>query len=167
MRPIVKTILVALISICATIAVMLLVWNTGKDEPLLPDKPPDTVDQNAIIDDTAEDKIIPPSGGGGLSLEYTNEVSIDMNTGTATLYFKNAGKSLQNAVVNLIIQDTIILRSDLLLPGSTLTTVPLYTEDIPLQKGIYTGAFVVQFFNEDGEAAYVNSRIEGITVTVN
>lgn len=167
MRTITKTILVALISICATVVVMLLLWNAGDDKPLLPDKPPNTIDQNAIIDDSTEEKMTPPDGGSGLSLEYAKDVSIDLNTGNATLYFKNAGKSLQNAVVTLIIQDTVILRSDLLPPGSTLATAPLAAEDIPLQAGVYTGTFVVQFFDENGESAYLNTRIEGVSVTVN
>ena len=167
MHSIVKTVLVALISICATVAVMLLVWNAGKDKPLLPDNPPDTIDENAVVDDASEEKITPPSGGSGLSLEYAKDVSVDLNAGNATLYFKNAGKSLQDAVISVIIQDTLILRSDLLPPGSTLTTMPLLKDGNHLQKGIYTGSFVIQFFDENGEASYVNSRIEGITITVN
>ncbi|MBR5572470.1 MAG: hypothetical protein IKV99_07515 [Oscillospiraceae bacterium] len=162
----VKTALIALISICVTVVVMLAVWNRIDNRPLLPDKPPDTIDQNAAIDDTTEEKMKAPNGGSGLSLEYAKEVSIDLSSANATLYFKNSGKSLQNAVVALVIQDTVILQSDLLPPGSTLTTIPLPTDGVPLQSGTYSGVFIVQFFDENGDAAHVNSCIEGITIFV-
>ena len=162
----VKTVLVALISICVTVAVMLVVWNAIDNKPLLPDKPPNTVDQNAAIVDATEEKMTSPDGGSGLSLEYAKEVSIDLSSANATLYFKNAGKSLQNAVVALVIQDTVILQSDLLPPGSALTTIPLPANGVPLQSGTYSGMFIVQFFDEEGSVAQVNSCIEGITISV-
>ncbi len=145
---------------------MLLIWNSTANKPLLPDKPPDKVDENAVIGDFNEDKLVTPDGGSGLSLEYAKEVTIDLKTQTATLYFKNAGESLQNAVVCLLVQDTVILQSDLLPPGAALTSIPLSEKGVLLQSGSYTGTYVVQFFNEAGEASQLNSRIEGITITV-
>ena len=145
---------------------MLVVWNIIDNKPLLPDKPPDTVDQNAAVVDSSEEKMTAPDGGSGLSLEYAKEVTIDLSAATARLYFKNAGKSLQNAVVALVIQDTVILQSDLLPPSSALTTMPLPADGVPLQSGTYSGAFIVKFFDDDGAVAHVNSCIEGITISV-
>lgn len=162
----IKTLLVVFVSVCVTIIAMLLLWTSVSNKPLLPDKPPDAIDENASIDDFDKDKLETPDGGSGLSLEYTKEISIDLKTQTATLYFKNAGESLQNAAVFLIVQDTIVSQSGLLPPGAAITTMPLSEKGALLQNGNYTGAFIVQFFNENGEESQLNSRIEGISITV-
>lgn len=165
-RTTMKVLLAALVSVCVTVTVMLLLWNALTNKPLLPDRPPDQVDENAVMEDDGNGKMNPPDGGGGLSLEYIKEITIDLTEKTASLYFKNSGESLENAVLMLVIQDTVILQSDLLPPGSSLTTMPLPEKGIPLQKGNYDGAFVVQFFHDNGEVSQVNSRIEGIQVKV-
>lgn len=161
-----KSILIALISVCATVVVMLLIWTSSSVKPPTSDKPPDGEEQSAIVNDSSEDDLNPPDGGGGLRLEYAKEITIDLRTDTAALYFKNSEKSLQDVRLSLIIQNNVVLQSDMISPGNALTAIPLPAAEFPLKNGNYAGILLVEFFNEDGKIAQINARIEGISVTI-
>ena len=71
----------------------------------------------AIEDDSGE-KLEAEEGGGAVSLTYSNEVTIDLSDKAASLVFANPGKSVQDMVVQIVIDDTVIVQSGTLKPGN-------------------------------------------------
>lgn len=161
-----KLISAIIVTVIVVMAGMLVLWKISDSKPLLPDRAPASVDENAIIDTTENEKLKAPSDGGGVSISYTKEVAIDLDAGIAKLYFENPGKSLQDAAVFLVVQDTIILQSGLLPPGSLLTSLPLPKDGIPLERGSYDAAILVQFYDETGQPVAVNAQIDGVVIEV-
>ena len=135
---------------------------------LAPDYAPLQEEQNAetIPNDTGE-KMENPEGGGSVSLTYSREASIDLSDKTATLLFANPGKSNQDMVLQIVIQDTVIVQSGTLKPGNQVTTLDLLNgTEKKLSSGTYEGNFNVLYYNpETGEKAIVNTEIP-ITITV-
>lgn len=161
-----KVIKIAVAVAAAVVLVMLLLWKSADNKALLPDRAPPNVDENAIVDDNQSDKMDAPPGGGASSFNYSKKVTIDLASGTASLHFENSGKSLYDAAIFLVIQDTIVLQSDLLPPGSLIKTLPLPDTGVPLQTGGYDGELWIQFYDENGDAISVNSKLQGIAIEV-
>ena len=72
----------------------------------------------AIEDDSGE-KLEAEEGGGAVSLTYSNEVTIDLSDKAASLVFANPGKSVQDMVVQIVIDDTVIVQSGHLKAGQS------------------------------------------------
>lgn len=164
--------LILILLIITVIAICITVWalffrDTGP--VLAPDYAPQEEEQNAetIPGDTGE-KLDNPEGGGSVSLTYSREVSIDLSEETATLLFANPGKSNQDMVLQIVIQDTVIVQSGTLKPGNQVTTLELLDGMADkLSAGTYEGNFAVLYYHpETGEKAIVNTEIP-ITLTVN
>ena len=165
------SLLVLLLLIITVIAICVTVWalffrDTGP--VLAPDYAPQEEEQNAetIPGDTGE-KLDNPEGGGSVSLTYSREVSINLNDETATLLFANPGKSNQDMVLQIVVQDTVIVQSGTLKPGNQVTTLELIDGiAAKLPAGTYEGDFVVLYYHpETGEKAIVNTEIP-IMITV-
>lgn len=167
MRISAKVINVAVIVIfAAALVAVVLLRDHRAGKPLLPDRAPQDIDQNATIADDNSDKLDAPAAGGASSLGYAKEVVIDLTAGMASLYFENGSASVQDASIFLVVQDTVILQSGLLPPGSTLTSLPLPPEGIPLQPGGYDGQILVQFYDDTGTPMTVNTALQGISIEV-
>ena len=167
-----SNLLILVLLIITVIAICVTVWalffrDTGP--VLAPDYAPQEEEQNAetIPGDTGE-KLDNPEGGGSVSLTYSREVSIDLSDETATLLFANPGKSNQDMVLQIVIQDTVIVQSGTLKPGNQVTALDLLDGAAKkLSAGTYEGNFNVLYYNpETGEKAIVNTEIP-ITITVN
>lgn len=167
-----SNLLILILLIITVIAICVTVWalffrDTGP--VLAPDYAPQEEEQNAetIPGDTGE-KLDNPEGGGSVSLTYSREVSIDLSDKTATLLFANPGKSNQDMVLQIVIQDTVIVQSGTLKPGNQVTALDLLDGAAKkLSAGTYEGNFNVLYYNpETGEKAIVNTEIP-ITITVN
>ncbi len=161
-----KLIRIVVVVVAIVVAGMLILWKCIDNKPLLPDRAPVEVDQNAAISDNGEDKLDSPTDGGGVSLNYAKEVTIDLTAKKATLYFENPGKSLHDAAIFLVVQDTVVLQSGLLPPGRLLTSLSLPDDGIPLQKGGYDAEILVQFYDDNGDPLAVNAKIEGVVIDV-
>lgn len=161
-----KVIKIVVAAVAVVVLAMLLLFKLTADKPLLPDRAPSDIDENAFISDGNQEKMEVPPNGGGASFNYAREIIIDLQKGTAELYFENPGKSLYNASVFLVIDETVILQSGLLPPGTQLTSLSLSEKDIPLQKGGYDAELWVQSYDENGDALNVNFQLQGITVEV-
>lgn len=135
---------------------------------LAPDYAPQEEELHAevIEGDTAE-KMDNPEGGGSVSLTYSRDVSIHLEEETATLLFANPGKSNQDIVLQIVIQDTVIVQSGTLKPGNRVTQLELLeTAARKLSEGTYEGNFNVLYYDpETGEKAIVNTEIP-ISITV-
>lgn len=157
--------IVALIAVC--------VWaiffrNPGNSDILPPDYAPMDQDTNATdIGDDTSDKLDAPEGGGAVGLTYSDAVKVDLSDKTLTLMFQNPGRSLNNMVLQVIVQDTLLAQSELLIPGKQILKMPLKDEAASkLAPGGYKGKFVVSIYNpETGEKNMIDAEVE-ITVTV-
>ena len=169
-----KTTILILILLLITIAAMCVtVWalffrDSGGQQVLAPDYAPQQQEQNAeTIPDDSGEKMEKPEGGGSVSLTYSNKVTIDISDKAAALYFANPGKSNQDMVIQIAIQDTIILQSGTLSPGNQVKLLNLLEgAETMLQPGGYEGKFIVLYYDqESGEKAMVNTEIP-VTITV-
>ena len=169
------TIIIAILAVITVAALCVTMWALFLREPddnnkviLNPDYAPQNKEENAetIPDDTG-DKMENPEGGGAVSLTYSNEVTIDLSDKAAAIYFANPGKSNQDMVIQIVIQDTVILQSGTLSPGNQVKILNLLegAEDM-LQPGGYEGKFIVLYYDlTSGEKSMVNTEIP-ITINV-
>lgn len=167
----IKKILIPVLLLITLIAIGVTIWalffrNTAP--VLAPDYAPVEEEANAepIGDDDSE-KMEAEEGGGAVSLTYSTEVTIDLSDKAASLVFANPSKSVQDMVVQIVIDDTVIVQSGTLKPGNQVTTLDLLDgAESQLQPGGYDGKFVVFYYDPDtGEKAVVNTEIP-ITITV-
>ena len=167
------TIIVTILALITVAAVCVTVWalffrDSGGQQVLAPDYAPQQQEQNAetIPDDSCE-KMEKPEGGGSVSLTYSNKITIDLSDKAASLYFANPGKSNQDMVLQIVIQDTIILQSGTLAPGHQVKLLNLLEgAETMLQPGGYEGKFIVLYYDqESGEKAMVNTEIP-VSITV-
>lgn len=163
--------LIPLLALVTLTAIGVTVWalffrNTAP--VLAPDYAPAETEVNAQpIEDDSGEKMEAEEGGGAVSLTYSNEVTVDLSEGTASLVFANPGKSVQEMVVQIVIDDTVVVQSGTLEPGMMVSTLNLLDgAESQLQPGGYDGSFVISYYDPDtGEKAVVNTEIP-ITVTV-
>ena len=171
------TIIIAILALITVAALCVTMWalffrepSAGDDNKVIlnPDYAPQKQEQNAetIPNDTG-DKMAPPEGGGAVSLTYSNEVKIDISDKAAAVYFANPGKSNQDMVLQVVIQDTVILQSGTLKPGNQVKLLNLLEgAEKMLQPGGYEGKFVVLYYDPiSGEKSMVNTEIP-ITINV-
>lgn len=163
--------LILLLLLITLLAVGVTVWalffrDTGP--ALAPDYAPQEMEQHAetIPDDDGE-KLDAPEGGSSVSLTYSNKVTIDLSDKAASLYFANPGKSNQDMMLQISIQDTVILQSGILNPGQQVKLLDLLEgAEEQLAVGGYEGKFVVLYYDPaSGEKAMVNTEIP-ITINV-
>ena len=165
------TLLIILLLLITLIAVGVTIWALffrSSGPTLAPDYAPQEMEQHAeTIPDDSGEKLDKPEGGGSVSLTYSNKVTIDLSDKAAALYFANPGKSNQDMVLQIAIQDTVILQSGTLKPGNQVKLLDLLegAEEM-LSPGGYEGKFIVLYYDqESGEKAMVNTEIP-ITVNV-
>ena len=142
-----STIIIAILALITVIALGVTMW--------------------ALFFRDSGEKMEKPEGGGAVSLTYSNEVTIDLSDKAAGLYFANPGKSNQDMVLQIVIQDTVILQSGTLSPGHQVKLLNLLegAEEM-LQPGGYEGKFIVLYYDQtSGEKSMVNTEIP-ITINV-
>lgn len=135
-----------------------------KKETLIPDYAPGTIDTNAIKEKDDQEKMEVSSGGGGISISYSNVVSIDKKNKSIKMYYKNPSKSRGSIMLELVIKQNnkeyVIGKTDLLPPGYALYNMDLDT-DLDLKNGGYNGIFRVTIYDEEtGAKQIVNSTID-------
>lgn len=169
------TILIAVLAVITVAALCVTIWAVFLREPddsnkviLAPDYAPQEKEENAetLPDDTGE-KLENPEGGGAVSLTYSNVVTIDLSDKAAQLYFANPGKSNQDIVIQISIQDTVILQSGTLQPGNYVQKLNLLEDaEKMLEAGGYEGKFIVLYYDQtSGEKSMVNTEIP-LTINV-
>ena len=163
--------IILLLLFITIIAIGVTVWALffrNTKPTLAPDYAPQQTEENAEpIEGDDNEKLEQPEGGGAFSLTYSTEVTVNLSEKSSKLVFANPGKSNQDMVLQIIIQDTVIVQSGLLQPGNQITSMNLLDGvDKQLEAGTYDGKFNVLFYAVDtGEKAVVNTEIP-ITVTV-
>lgn len=164
-------VLIPILLIITILAIGVTVWALffrDSGPSLAPDYAPRDEEQHAetIPNDDGE-KMEQPDGGGSVSLSYSREVTISLSEGTAKLYFANPGKSNQDIVLQIVVQDQVIVQSGTLKPGNQVANLDLLSGAAKmLSEGGYEGKFVVLYYHPTtGEKAVVNTEIP-ITITV-
>lgn len=164
-------ILLLLLILITLIAVGITIWALffkAPDVVLNPDYAPKQEEPyQKPIEGDGGDKMEVDEGGGAVSLTYSSSVTIDLSDKMAILMFANPGKSIQDIVVQVVIQDQVILQSGRLTPGHQVTALELLDgAEKMLSVGGYDGKFVVLCYDPDsGEKAIVNTEIP-IDITV-
>lgn len=157
-----------LITVCCIGITVWAVFFRNTEKVLSPDRAPQKTEENAEkIENDNTEKMKAEEGGGAVSITYSNEVTIDLDHKKASLLFANPSKSTQNMVVQIVIDDTEIVQSDLLEAGNQVTKLDLLDNaEKQLEKGGYDGKFRVLFYDPDsGKKAAVNTEIP-ISITV-
>ncbi len=166
-----RNLAVLLLLLITLIAIGITVWALffrSPAVPLAPDYAPQETEAHAeTIPGDSGEKLDQPQGGGSVSLTYSKEVTIDLSDKTASLVFANPGKSNQDMVVQIVIQDVVLVQSGLLTPGNQVTTLELLDgAEKQLAEGGYEGKFVVLYYDPvSGEKAILNTEIP-LNITV-
>lgn len=166
-----KNLLIFILLLITVTAVTVTVWALffrTPDVRLAPDYAPVDTEQYAqpIPDDNGH-RVEAQPGSGNVTLTYSNEVSIDLSSGKAELLFANPGRSNQDMVLQIVIQDEVILQSGRIAPGNQVTELKVPSEGIGmLSAGGYEGCFRIFYYDlNSGEKAIVNTEVP-ISVTV-
>lgn len=164
--------IIMILCIITAAAIAVTIWalffrNTSPE--LAPDYAPQQEEENAeaIPGDNAE-KMETPEGGSAVSISYSKEVKISLSDETALLYFANPGKSNQDMVLQISIQDEVVVQSGTIKPGNQVSQLKLLNDEAgKLSPGGYDGKFIILYYDPDtGEKAVVNTEIP-VTITVN
>ena len=166
-----KNLLIYVLLLITVTAVAVTVWALFFREPdvhLSPDYAPVATEQFAQPysgGDGQRQEAKP--GSGSVSLSYSNEVSIDLSSGKAELIFANPGRSNQDMVLQIVIQDRVILQSGRITPGNQVTQLELFDDAVQiLSPGGYEGSIRVFYYDLiSGEKAMINTEIP-VSVTV-
>lgn len=165
-------ILIILLSIGIVICIAVTVWAVFFREPkkvISPDYAPGKLDPNAEkITGDDQGKLETPAGGGAISLQYEDRVTIDLSEKKAYLNYSNPSRSTQNIVLQIVIRDQVIVQSERIEPGYRVKELPLLSgAEKLLSEGVYTGAAfrILSYDPETGEKAMIDTQAE-ITVTV-
>lgn len=156
---------ITVLALCTTVWALFF---RHPDRMLMPDYAPVAAEANATPipgDSATADKA--ETGSGSVSLTYSNLVNIDLGEMHASLLFANPGKSNQDMVLQLVIQDAVILQTGRLIPGNQITELNMTADAAAmLAPGGYEGEFLVSYYDPStGEKAIVNTRIP-VSVTV-
>lgn len=114
-----------------------------------------------------ESSVSTSSGGGTVSLTYSDAASIDLTAGQVMLLFANPEKSGWDATVCLVVGEREAARSDLLAPGEQVTQLALLEgAEKDLTAGSCSGTLKVSFYHpQTGAKAMLDAEIP-VTVTV-
>ena len=160
-------VLMAGIVICIGVTIWALFFR-HRGEALVPDYAPLETEQNARpIEGDDGAKLDAPEGGGAISLEYDSHVTVDLSDGKAYLSYANPGKSTQDIVLRIEIQDTAVIQSGTIRPGNQVSELELLDGAADkLREGVYDAVFrILSYDPVTGEKAMVDTLAE-ITVTV-
>ena len=167
-----RKILIIILSVGIAVCLAVTVWALFFRTPhgVSPDYAPEKLEPNArVIENDNSAKLETASGGGAISLQYEDNVTVDLSDKKAYFNYSNPNKSTQNIVLEIVIKDQVIARSALIKPGYKITELPLTDgAEKLLSTGIYgeDAVFKILSYNpETGEKAMVDTKAK-ITVTV-
>ena len=162
-------VLSTLLLVCICITIWVVFFRSEDKVVLTPDYAPPGEDANSQkIPGDSEGKLDVTQGGGGIGIQYAQQVEIDLSDKTAYIQYANPSRSTQNVMLQIVIKGKIVAQSGIVKPGYQIDRVALLDgmEDI-LLEGVYTDA-VFKFLSYDpvtAEKAMVDSEGK-ITVNV-
>lgn len=158
-----KWIIVSLLLVtCLAVGITIWALFFRQDEVVLtPDHAPKEEEMVEKIPNDSGEKMESPEGGGSVSLTYSENVTISLKDEKAQLLFANPGKSNQDMVIQILIEDTVVVQSGTLKPGNQVTALNLLDGvSKKLSIGGYEGKFNILYYDQSsGERAIVNTEI--------
>ena len=160
-----KNLLIYILLLITLSAMAVTVWALFFRKPevrLAPDYAPVAAEQNAqpIPGDQAVQEQAEP-GSGSVSLTYSTEVDINLGSGRVDLLFANPGRSNQDMVLQIVIQDTVLLQTGRISPGNQVYGLQLSADAVQmLSPGGYEGSFLIFYYDPvSGEKAIINTEV--------
>lgn len=166
-----------LLCLAALIMAAMLLMNSLTREPsgpivINPDHPMPSQDANATPnegDDSQKAEV--EEGGGSLSMIYSLDAKLDLNTGKINIYFKNPNASTHDVSIILYVVsgDTKvpIAQSGRISAGYSLNSLQMTEGSAALTEGVYNGYYMLSLFDpETGERALVQPEITGVQLVV-
>ena len=158
---IIISVLTLALTASVTITVWVLFFSDNASEPITPDYPPQSTEQNQkpLEGDTGE-KMESPKGGGAINVTYKTNVVVDLSENKVTLLYANPQSSNQNVAILIMVDDLVVAKSDLITPGHGVDALTLekYAKE-RLMAGGYDGELVVRAYNpETNEKAMVDAK---------
>ncbi len=146
---------------------LFLFLSQNKTPELSPDiAPKDTDKYSEPMNDDSTDKL-DDQGGGAASLACSKNATIELSSEKAFLMFGNPQRSNQDIIIQIVIQDTVIAQSGLILPGSKITTLDLLPGiKRSLSEGVYIGKIAVLFYDKETGIKEILSTEFLINITV-
>jgi hypothetical protein len=144
-----------LLAVAVTAAASFLIWNTFFHAPsgatLVPDGDLTVEDRSVDLGDGQEEKLPQTEGGGAVNISFSTDIQVSLTDRMASLHYDNPSSSNQSMVVEVVVQDTVLMRSGYLDPGYGLESLPL-EDGITLSQGDYNGSFLVFFYDQETRA---------------
>lgn len=162
-------VLSVLLLVCICVTIWAVFFRSEGGIVLTPDYAPPGEDENSQkIPGQGEGKLDVTQGGGGIGIQYSQQVRIDLSDKMVYLQYANPGRSTQNVMLQIIIKGKIVAQSGIVKPGYQIGKVSLLEgmENI-LKEGVYVDA-VFKFLSYDpitAEKAMVDTEGK-IAVTV-
>lgn len=159
-----QSVLIFILLMITVAAVCVTAWALffrTTDTVLAPDRAPAAESHAKPIPGDEDKAESAESGSGSVSLTYSNQVAISLSSKTAQLLFANPGRSNQDLVLQLVIQDRVILQTGRISPGTQITELELTSEAAAmLMPGGYEGNFLLHFYHPDsGDKAIVTTEL--------
>ena len=154
------------IVICTGVTIWAVFFRGGDD--ISPDYPPQGIESNQTpIDGDDSGKLESPEGGGAINVTYGTAATVDISEKTVTIYYANPNASNQNVSILIMVNDLVVVKSDLITPGNQVSKLELQKDAASkLQVGGYDAELVVRAYDPDsGEKAMVDTKGE-LTLTV-
>jgi hypothetical protein len=140
------------LAVVVTAAASFLIWNTFFHKPseanLVPDGDLTVEDRSVDLGDSQDEKLPQTEGGGAVNISFSTEIQVSLADRMASLRYDNPSSSNQSMVVEVVVQDTVLVRSGYLDPGRGLESLPL-EDGITLSQGDYNGSFLVFFYDQE------------------
>lgn len=145
-----------------------LIFFGGKREDTPTYVPP--IDTNATPiegDDTVQNT----SDGAFISMQYNLRATLSLSTGNIKIFFKNPGKSNQNAVLSLYVvtddSEIMIAESGMVIPGYELKDLKFMSDRVEIEEGKYKGKYKLTYYDpETGEKSFIQPEIVDVMITV-
>ena len=164
--------IIILLSIGLVCCIFISVWALFFREPsvvLTPDYAPQESESNAEpIPDDSSAKTEVEEGGGAISVEYTDAVTVFLDEGKADLEYANPGRSTHDIILQVVIKNEVIIQSGVISPGNRVRELPLLDGAAGmLSEGVYSDCVfrILSYDPETGEKSMVDTEAK-ITVTV-
>ena len=150
--------LITVSAVCVTVWALFFRTNDGI---LTPDHVPAREEYAKPIPGDTETHDDAKPGSGSVSLTYSNQVDLSLSRKTARLLFANPGRSNQDVVLQLVIQDRVILYSGRIAPGNQVKELDVSAASARmLMPGGYEGVFLIHFYDPvSGDKSIVTTEI--------
>lgn len=135
---------------------------------IAPDHPMPSQDVNSQVnEDDNTQKAEVEEGGGSLSMVYSLDAKLNLDTGKIQIYFKNPNASTHDVSIILYIvsgdTEVAIAQSGRVSAGYSLTQLEMVEGTATLTEGVYNGYYLLSLFDpETGERALVQPEITGV-----